>query len=76
MISQTLAGEEPTHSVYKIQELVQGLSAQPPVPGIHSEQVLLCIKVCKRRRFAMARELAPKEGIYGHLCTGANVARL
>ena len=75
MISQTFAGEELTPGPHKIQGTGAGF-----VPGnLHlkgddgSEQVSECIKVSNDDAFAMARELALKEGILAGISTGANV---
>ena len=75
VISQTLAGEELTPGPHKIQGTGAGF-----VPGnLHlkgedgSEQVGECIKVSNDDAFAMARELALKEGILAGISSGANV---
>ena len=75
VISQTLAGEELTPGPHKIQGTGAGF-----VPGnLHlkgedgSDQVGECIKVSNDDAFAMARELALKEGILAGISSGANV---
>ena len=75
VISQTLAGEELTPGPHKIQGTGAGF-----VPGNlrlkgqdGSDQVGECIKVSNDDAFAMARELALKEGILAGISSGANV---
>jgi len=75
VISQTLAGEEVTPGPHKI----QGTGAGFVPDNLHlktedgAEQITECIKVSNDASFAMARELALKEGILCGISTGTNV---
>lgn len=75
VISQTLAGEEPTPGPHKI----QGTGAGFVPENLHlvgpggDRQITECIKVGNDEAFAMARRLAKEEGILGGISTGANV---
>lgn len=75
VISQTLAGEEPTPGPHKI----QGTGAGFVPENLHlksaagDSQIDECIKVSNDDAFAMARRIAKEEGILGGISTGANV---
>ncbi len=69
VISQTLAGEEPTPGPHKI----QGTGAGFIPDNLHMDQVDECIRVSNDNAFAMARRLAKEEGILVGISTGANV---
>ncbi len=75
VISQTLAGEEPTPGPHKIQGTGAGF-----VPknlrlknSAGEDQIVECVKVGNDEAFVMARRLAKEEGILGGISTGANV---
>ena len=76
VISQLLAGEELTPGPHKI----QGTGAGFVPKNLHLEdgdgnkQIAECIKISNEDAFAMARELAKKEGILCGISSGANVA--
>ena len=76
VISQILAGEELTPGPHKI----QGTGAGFVPKNLHLEdgdgnkQISECIKISNEDAFAMARELAKKEGILCGISSGANVA--
>jgi len=76
VISQILAGEELTPGPHKI----QGTGAGFVPKNLHledgdgSKQIAECIKISNEDAFAMARELAKKEGILCGISSGANVA--
>ncbi len=76
VISQVLAGEELTPGPHKI----QGTGAGFVPKNLHledgdgSKQIAECIKISNEDAFAMARELAKKEGILCGISSGANVA--
>lgn len=69
VISQTLAGQEPTPGPHKI----QGTGAGFVPDNLHLSVVDECIKVSNDDAFAMARRLAKEEGILVGISTGANV---
>lgn len=75
VISQTLAGEEPTPGPHKI----QGTGAGFVPENLHLKSAAgdslidECIKVSNDDAFAMARRIAKEEGILGGISTGANV---
>ena len=75
VISQVLAAEELTPGPHKI----QGTGAGFVPKNLHlkgedgSNQISECIKVSNDAAFAMARELAKKEGILCGISSGANV---
>ena len=76
VISQILVGEELTPGPHKI----QGTGAGFVPKNLHLEdgdgnkQIAECIKISNEDAFAMARELAKKEGILCGISSGANVA--
>jgi cysteine synthase A len=76
VISQILVGEELTPGPHKI----QGTGAGFVPKNLHLEdgdgnkQISECIKISNEDAFAMARELAKKEGILCGISSGANVA--
>ena len=76
VISQVLAGEELSPGPHKI----QGTGAGFVPKNLHLEdgdgnkQISECIKISNEDAFAMARELAKKEGILCGISSGANVA--
>ena len=76
VISQILAGEELTPGPHKI----QGTGAGFVPKNLHledgdgSKQIAECSKISNEDAFAMARELAKKEGILCGISSGANVA--
>lgn len=75
VITQTLAGEQPTPGPHKI----QGTGAGFVPKNLHlkagdgTRQIFECIKVSNDNAFEMARRLAKEEGILGGISTGANV---
>ena len=75
VISQTLAGEDPTPGPHKIQGTGAGFI--PDNLHLKSEsgdtQITECVKVSNDDAFAMARRLAKEEGILVGISTGANV---
>jgi len=70
VISQTMAGEEPTPGPHKI----QGTGAGFVPKNLHLDHVDECVKVTNDEAFAMARRLAKEEGLLVGISTGANVA--
>ena len=75
VITQTLEGKELTPGPHKIQGT--GAGFVPENLHLNGEdgagQIEECIKVTNEDAFAVARELAAKEGILGGISTGANV---